>query len=165
MTACAFVLVLAVTACGGSRAWKPHPIFNAIKVVGPTVLRGDADGTITATVIVQLDDQSGAGTVRLRTTSLEAATTSPHLALARARGWQVLTKLLAADAPRAFEAARRGVSEIRTCCGGGDSGMYARHAELNWDEPGGQAAALATMERVLDDLIVSYVRRHHVAAL
>jgi hypothetical protein len=155
-------LLVVIAACGSPR-WKPAPGFGAVVVTDDRVLRVEADGSVSASVTVALDADRAVGTVRLVGATLERAASSPHLALARARGWQVLAKRL--DAPeRVLDALLRGIAEIRSCCGN-DIGMNFHLVELDFADPVKQRAAIERGHELLGELVVAYVRRNHAAAL
>lgn len=155
--------LLFVVGCGGAHAWRPAAGFDAVSVSDDLVVRGDADGAITVLATVRLDSDTGMGSVRLLRSTVEVAARSPHLALARARGWQVLA-LRATSPERALEAVRRGVAEIQACCHT-DSLMYLRAAEAQFADAGTRDAALERARRALRDLISTYVTKNHVEAL
>lgn len=156
------VFVGLIAACGSPR-WKPAPGFGELVVTDDRVLRVEADGAVTGSVTVALGANQAVGTVRLVGVTLDEAARSSHLALARARGWQVLAKRLdAVDA--VFEALRRGIAEIRSCCGN-DIGMYFHLAELDFADAMKRGAAVERGHELLAQLVVAYVRRHHAAAL
>jgi hypothetical protein len=157
-------VAFALLGCSGGSRWQPAPSFGELVVSGDAIVRGEADGSTSVALTIVLDQDHAVGTVRLVDTPIAEASRSPHLALARARGWQVLAKRLEATPERAFEAARRGVAEIESCCSG-DARMYAKAAEAQFADPTQRAAALGQMQTVLENLVEAYVRRHHASAL
>jgi hypothetical protein len=135
---------------------------------GDLVVRGEADGTTIVLVTVTLGERSAVGHVRVRA-PVDAAARSRHLQLARARAWQVLaTTLASVDEDLAFDAARRGVRALDGCCAHrnilDDTGMYAKHAELQFRQ-GDRAPALTRMISVLRSRLYIYVRVHRPHAL
>ena len=151
-----FLLVVTVAACSPA-AWRSAPSGETVRIERDLVVRAESDGTISVTARVMTDSASATGFVRLRNAELSSAATSKHVRLERARAFQALAAILAADPEQSYRAAKLGSDAIRVLYVGNDGIMRASLYARNNDYP----LAARTMGSSLHDSLRAYTRRFH----
>lgn len=118
----AFAILATAVACSGPaarRPWQPSPITGTLAVDSDRIARGELDGTITVIARVSLPEHPelppAFGFVRLAHADLAGALRSPHVVLARARGFQTLSHALWETPVAEYAAARRGFDAVPAC--------------------------------------------------
>ena len=119
MRGLAVTALAALAACSGPtphRGWHPSPITGTLALDADVIARGELDGTVTVLARVSVPDHPATfGFVRLARTDLAAALRSPHVVLARARGFQALSYALWEDPIAEYTAAHLGFTALPAC--------------------------------------------------
>jgi hypothetical protein len=151
----AAVLAMTISAACGSHD-RPVVRPGQTITVGDTTFRTHEGDRIEVSIVRTFHDQHATGVAMLHGVSLEAAQRSPLVRVAIARAWLSIAQTLATEPAAAYEAARRGIDELRTEYRKAgiidDTGQWIRLAEMaaNADDIGTAASQLikALRERV-----------------
>lgn len=149
-------IALGLVACGPP-ARRPTPGAEALLLDRDLVVRRESDGVVSVLATVALDGTTAAGFIRLPRHRFETAARSHLTEIARARAWQTLARMVAADPERAYAAAKHGVLAVRDCA---DTRRGLHRASLRREEPGGVADAAVLLRRLLDDSLRACLRRN-----